>query len=168
MIRALPARRWSSSARQCALRAREAQFPKTCKTVLAALAKEQQPYVAMLGCNDSRVPPELLFDAGFGELFVVRLAGNVVSAEVAGTLQCAASHPRTPLFLRGEKSTALLTSPLCDRSEKEHSVGTCRQSGEAKWLHLGGPAQVQGRNAGLPSESSGGDAPPAHGWGADG
>ncbi len=45
------------------------------------------------------MPPELLFDAGFGELFVVRLAGNVVSAEVAGTLQYAGVHLRTPLFV---------------------------------------------------------------------
>ena len=45
------------------------------------------------------MPPELLFDAGFGELFVVRLAGNVVSAEVEGTLQYAGVHLRTPLFV---------------------------------------------------------------------
>ena len=77
----------------------KAHFPRTCKTVLAALAKEQKPYVTILGCSDSRVPPELLFDAGFGELFVVRLAGNVVSAEVAGTLQYAGVHLRTPLFV---------------------------------------------------------------------
>jgi carbonic anhydrase len=77
----------------------KAKFPRTCKTVLAALAKEQQPSVTILGCSDSRVPPELLFDAGFGELFVVRLAGNVVSPEVAGTLQYAAAQLRTPLFV---------------------------------------------------------------------
>jgi carbonic anhydrase len=77
----------------------KAQFPRTCKTVLAALAKEQKPYVTILGCSDSRVPPELLFDAGFGELFVVRLAGNVVSPEVGGTLQYAAEQLRTPLFV---------------------------------------------------------------------
>jgi Carbonic anhydrase len=77
----------------------KAHFPRTCKTVLAALAKKQQPYVTILGCSDSRVPPELLFDAGFGELFVVRLAGNVVSAGVAGTLQYAGVHLRTPLFV---------------------------------------------------------------------
>jgi carbonic anhydrase len=76
-----------------------AHFPSTCKTVLAALAKEQRPSITVLGCSDSRVPPELLFDAGFGELFVVRLAGNVFSPEVAGTLQYAGVHLRTPLFV---------------------------------------------------------------------
>jgi carbonic anhydrase len=77
----------------------EARFPTVQKEVLAALAKGQRPYATILGCSDSRVPPELLFDAGFGELFIVRLAGNVISEEVAGTLQYAAVHLRTPLFL---------------------------------------------------------------------
>jgi carbonic anhydrase len=77
----------------------EARFPTVQKEILAALARGQRPYVTILGCSDSRVPPELLFDAGFGELFVVRLAGNVVSPEVAGTLQYAGVHLRTPLFV---------------------------------------------------------------------
>ncbi|MGC3997514.1 MAG: carbonic anhydrase [Anaeromyxobacter sp.] len=77
----------------------EARFPTVQKEVLAELARGQHPYVTILGCADSRVPPELLFDAGFGELFVVRLAGNVISAEVAGTLQYAGVHLRTPLFV---------------------------------------------------------------------
>lgn len=76
-----------------------ARFPTVQKEVLAALAKGQRPYATILGCSDSRVPPELLFDAGFGELFIVRLAGNVVSPEVTGTLQYAGTHLRTPLFL---------------------------------------------------------------------
>jgi carbonic anhydrase len=45
------------------------------------------------------VPPELVFDAGFGELFIARVAGNVVSPEVMGTLQYAAVHLHTPLFV---------------------------------------------------------------------
>jgi carbonic anhydrase len=77
----------------------EARFPTVQKEVLAALAKGQQPYATILGCSDSRVPPELLFDAGFGELFIVRLAGTVVSPEVSGTLQYAGVHLRTTLFL---------------------------------------------------------------------
>ena len=77
----------------------EARFPTVRKEVLAALAKQQRPYATILGCSDSRVPPELLFDAGFGELFIVRLAGNVLSAEVGGTLQYAGTHLKTPLFV---------------------------------------------------------------------
>jgi carbonic anhydrase len=77
----------------------EARFPTVQKEVLAALARAQHPYATILGCSDSRVPPELLFDAGFGELFIVRLAGNVLSPEVAGTLQYAGVHLKTPLFV---------------------------------------------------------------------
>ncbi len=77
----------------------QARFPTVQKEVLAALANRQQPYATILGCSDSRVPPELLFDAGFGELFIVRLAGNVLSPEAGGTLQYAGVHLKTPLFV---------------------------------------------------------------------
>src|SRR3954464_11392487 len=77
----------------------EARFPTVQKELLAALAKGQRPYATILGCSDSRVPPELIFDAGFGELFIIRVAGNVISPEVMGTLQYAGVHLRTPLFV---------------------------------------------------------------------
>jgi carbonic anhydrase len=76
-----------------------ARFPTVQKEVLAELAKGQHPYVTVLGCSDSRVPPELLFDAGFGELFVIRVAGNVLGPSIAGTLQYAGTHLHTPLFI---------------------------------------------------------------------
>jgi carbonic anhydrase len=66
---------------------------------LTTLADGQQPYATILGCSDSRVPPELVFDTGLGELFVVRVAGNVFSGEVAGTLQYAGIHLGTPLIV---------------------------------------------------------------------
>ena len=77
----------------------EARFPTVQKEVLANLAKAQRPFAAIMGCSDSRVPPELLFDANFGELFVIRVAGNVLSPEVAGSLQYAGVHLKTPLFV---------------------------------------------------------------------
>jgi len=77
----------------------EARFPTIQKEVLAELAKAQQPYATILGCSDSRVPPELVFDAGFGELFIIRVAGNVISPEIKGTLQYAGAHLKTPLFV---------------------------------------------------------------------
>ncbi|HLO25175.1 MAG TPA: carbonic anhydrase [Geobacteraceae bacterium] len=76
-----------------------ARFPTIQKDVLAALAHEQHPYATIIGCSDSRVPPELLFDANFGELFVIRVAGNVLSPEVAGSMQYAGMHLKTPLFV---------------------------------------------------------------------
>jgi carbonic anhydrase len=52
-----------------------------------------------LGCSDSRVPPELIFDVGFGDLFIIRVAGNIVSHEVLGSLQYAGTHLKTQLFM---------------------------------------------------------------------
>lgn len=74
-------------------------FPSLQKDILADLAEGQQPYATILGCSDSRVPPEVVFDAHLGELFVVRVAGNVLGTAIFGTLQYAGSHLRTPLFV---------------------------------------------------------------------
>ena len=76
-----------------------ARFSTVQKETLADLAKGQHPYATILSCSDSRVPPELIFDAGLGELFIVRVAGNVVSPEVGGSLQYAGRHLHTPLFV---------------------------------------------------------------------
>jgi carbonic anhydrase len=77
----------------------EARFSTVCKETLADLARGQHPFATILGCSDSRVPPELIFDSNFGELFIVRVAGNVISPEVMGSLQYAGAHLHTPLFV---------------------------------------------------------------------
>jgi carbonic anhydrase len=77
----------------------EARAGNLQRETLADLARGQHPFATILGCSDSRVPPEWVFDAGLGELFVIRVAGNVVSPEIAGSLQYAAEHLRTPLFV---------------------------------------------------------------------
>ena len=77
----------------------EPRFSRTPTEVLANLVKGQRPFATILGCSDSRVPPELIFDADFGELFVVRVAGNVVSPEIFGSLQYAGAHLKTQLFM---------------------------------------------------------------------
>ena len=66
---------------------------------LADIAKGQTPFATLLGCSDSRVSPEHIFDVGLGELFVIRVAGNVVSDEVAGSIQYAVAHLKTPLVV---------------------------------------------------------------------
>jgi carbonic anhydrase len=76
-----------------------ARPPASLQQLLGDLTRGQRPYATILGCSDSRVPPEWIFDAGMGELFVVRVAGNVLSPEVAGSIQYAVSHLRTPLFV---------------------------------------------------------------------
>lgn len=59
----------------------------------------QHPFATILGCADSRVAPELIFDQGLGDLFVVRVAGNVVDADTAGSIEYAIEHLGSPLVL---------------------------------------------------------------------
>jgi carbonic anhydrase len=77
----------------------EPHWPGVQRETLAELARGQHPFATILGCSDSRVAPEWIFDAGLGELFVVRVAGNVLSPEVAGSLQYSGAHLRTPLLV---------------------------------------------------------------------
>ena len=101
----------------------EARFPTVQKEILAELAKAQQPYATILGCSDSRVPPELLFDAGFGELFVVRVAGNVISPEVMGSFQYAAEHLRTQLFVvLGHEGCGAVQAALASKFEGKREL----------------------------------------------
>ena len=59
----------------------------------------QAPIVSLLTCSDSRVPAEVLFDAGVGDLFVVRVAGNIACTTEIGTLEYGAGHLNTPLIV---------------------------------------------------------------------
>ncbi|HWN66873.1 MAG TPA: carbonic anhydrase [Haliangium sp.] len=59
----------------------------------------QRPFAIVLGCSDSRTPVEILFDQGFGELFVVRIAGNIVAPSVVGSIEFAASQFGTRLVV---------------------------------------------------------------------
>ena len=56
------------------------------------LASCQQPYATILGCSDSRVPPEMIFDQGLGELFVIRVAGNIATPPQIGSVEFATKH----------------------------------------------------------------------------
>ncbi|HVK11891.1 MAG TPA: carbonic anhydrase [Gemmataceae bacterium] len=90
------------------------------RETLADLAKGQRPYATILGCSDSRVPPEWLFDTGLGELFVIRVAGNILSPEVAGSLQYAGSYLQTPLFVvLGHEGCGAVGAALATRNEGE-------------------------------------------------
>ncbi len=77
----------------------EPRFTHTPIEMLPDLVEGQRPFAAILCCSDSRVPPELIFDAKFGDLFVIRVAGNVVSPEIWGSLQYAGAHLKTQLFM---------------------------------------------------------------------
>ena len=67
---------------------RSRDYPRERKEQL----KGQKPYALVLTCSDSRVPPEIVFDESLGQLFVIRVAGNVVDPVVAGSMEYAAEH----------------------------------------------------------------------------
>lgn len=64
-----------------------------------ALAEGQHPMATLLSCSDSRVPDELVFDQGFGDLFIVRVAGNVADTDELGTVEYGVDHLGTPLLV---------------------------------------------------------------------
>ena len=63
------------------------------------LSQGQQPFATILTCSDSRLPPELLFDQGLGDLFVARVAGNIVDPALLGSVEYAVGHLKTPLIV---------------------------------------------------------------------
>jgi carbonic anhydrase len=65
----------------------------------AELVAGQEPFAIILGCSDSRVPAELVFDQGFGDLFVIRVAGNIVAPSQVGSVEFAASRFGTRLVV---------------------------------------------------------------------
>ena len=72
---------------------------KVSEEVFVRLRESQRPFAVILGCSDSRVPPELVFDQSFGDLFVIRLAGNLIAPGVAGSIQYAHQHLGTSLLV---------------------------------------------------------------------
>ena len=65
----------------------------------AELTRSQEPFAIVLGCSDSRVPAEIVFDQGLGDLFVIRVAGNIVAPSQVGSVEFAAARYGTPLVV---------------------------------------------------------------------
>jgi len=63
------------------------------------LAKTQHPFASIVSCSDSRVPPEIVFDQGLGDLFIIRVAGNVINDEGLGSIEYSVDHLGTRLIL---------------------------------------------------------------------
>jgi carbonic anhydrase len=81
----------------------------------AALIEGQEPFAIVLGCSDSRVPAELVFDQGLGDLFVIRVAGNIVAPSQVGSVEFAASRFGTRLVVvMGHSQCGAVTATLED------------------------------------------------------
>ena len=75
------------------------QGPLADRTRPGELVQEQKPFAIILGCSDSRVPAEIVFDQGLGTLFVIRVAGNIVAPSQVGSVEFAAEAFKTRLVV---------------------------------------------------------------------
>jgi carbonic anhydrase len=99
------------------------QHPNETAERLRQLASEQKPHAEILSCADSRVPPEIIFDQGLGDLFVVRVAGNVVSDTELGSLEYGAEHLHVPLLVvLGHQHCGAVTAAV-EGGEVEGHIG---------------------------------------------
>ena len=92
-----------------------------------ALVDGQQPFAIVLGCSDSRVPAELIFDQGFGDLFVIRVAGNIVAPSQVGSVEFAAARFGTRLVVvMGHSQCGVVIATLEElmgqRSNQSHNL----------------------------------------------
>jgi carbonic anhydrase len=78
---------------------RSTTTPHLTRDERAELVAGQEPFAIILGCSDSRVPAELVFDQGFGDLFVIRVAGNIVAPSQVGSVEFAAARFATRLVV---------------------------------------------------------------------
>jgi carbonic anhydrase len=77
------------------------------------VAAGQEPFAIVLGCSDSRVPAEIVFDQGLGDLFVIRVAGNIVASSQIGSVEFAAERFGTPLVVvLGHSQCGAVTATL--------------------------------------------------------
>jgi len=79
----------------------------------AQLVDSQEPFAIILGCSDSRVPAEIVFDQGLGDLFVIRVAGNIVAPSQVGSVEFAAERFQTRLVVvMGHSQCGAITATL--------------------------------------------------------
>ena len=99
----------------------ETEHPNQSGERRAEVAGGQAPFAIVLGCSDSRVPPEIIFDAGLGDLFVIRVAGNIIDDAVLGSIEYAAVHLGTPLVVAlGHAGCGAVTAAVSGADAEGH------------------------------------------------
>ena len=99
MLTAIEALRWLQEGNQRFVADQRAGRVLSMATRGPDLVAGQEPFAIILGCSDSRVPAELIFDQGFGDLFVIRVAGNIVAPSQVGSVEFAAAKFGTRLVV---------------------------------------------------------------------
>ena len=101
-------------------------YPHSSMDRVAQTAPHQAPFAAVVGCSDSRVPVELLFDQGIGDIFVIRTAGNNVNSEmVMGSVDYAIEHLAVKVLLvLGHGSCGGVTGAITEGEEEHGNIGS--------------------------------------------
>lgn len=87
----------------------------------SSVATSQHPVAVVIGCADSRVPPEAVFGQGIGDLFVIRVAGNVIDDEVLGSVEYAVEHLGVPLVVvLGHERCGAVQAALAKEAPQAH------------------------------------------------
>ena len=88
-----------------------------------AIVKNQTPFATIIGCSDSRVPPEIIFDQGLGDLFIVRVAGNVVGAVELDSIEYSVEKLGSSLLLvLGHESCGAVSAVMAGKTEDIQDV----------------------------------------------
>lgn len=111
---------------------------------------KQRPFATILACSDSRVPPELFFDQGFGDLFVVRVAGNVAGQDVIASIQYAIGHLDNKLIVvTGHQNCGAVVAALApgeatkgEPAELRELLGRIRPGIQARGQAADAPAAI--------------------------
>lgn len=84
----------------------------------------QHPFATIISCSDSRVPPEHIFDQGLGDIFIVRVAGNVVDPIALGSIEYGVEHVHTPLLMiLGHSDCGAVKATIGAKGEPEGNIG---------------------------------------------
>ena len=121
----------------------EQKHPDEDKKRRKEMLKGQHPFVVILSCSDSRVPPELIFDQGLGDIFEIRNAGNVLNDHVIGSIEYAVMHCGVKLIvIMGHQDCGAINATLSGISETkyiqalEDSIQPAVENCKAKGLEI--------------------------------
>ncbi|MFZ2446725.1 MAG: carbonic anhydrase [Syntrophobacteraceae bacterium] len=116
--------------------------------VRQALVAGQKPFAVILTCSDSRVPPEIIFDRTLGEIFVVRVAGNVADPVVLGSIEYAAEHLGCPLVMvLGHQKCGAVSAAFDATGEPHGNIGAIIETIAPAVKKAGKPAKPSDKAA---------------------
>ncbi len=119
-----------------------------------ASAAGQYPFAAVLGCIDSRVPPELVFDQGIGDIFSPRIAGNFVNTDIIGSLEFATKLAGAKLIVVLGHTECGAIKGACDHAQLGSLTQTLSNLAPAVYTTVGVPGERSSKNAAFVREVS--------------